>query len=154
MTAAPIAVVGDVMLDVDLIGAARRLSPDAPVPVLDDVATSCRPGGAALAATIAASGRPVSLIAPLIDDEAGRELVRLLPDNVELIALGGVGETAVKTRIRAGEHAVARLDRGSPRIDVTDVPDGRQGRVGRSSRGPGGRLRSGLHAPTIGSGRR
>ncbi|HEX2902590.1 MAG TPA: D-glycero-beta-D-manno-heptose 1-phosphate adenylyltransferase [Jatrophihabitans sp.] len=119
----PIAVVGDVMLDVDLIGHAGRLSPDAPVPVLDDVVTRSRPGGAALAATMAAAGREVYLITPMVDDDAGRELQRLLPKGVRLVALPGSGETAVKTRIRAGEHALARIDRGSAQVLPTAVPD-------------------------------
>jgi bifunctional ADP-heptose synthase (sugar kinase/adenylyltransferase) len=32
-----LAVVGDVLLDVDLVGDARRLCPDSPVPVIDDL---------------------------------------------------------------------------------------------------------------------
>lgn len=43
-------VVGDVMLDRDLDGRAERLSPDAPVPVVDEVREHTRPGGAGLAA--------------------------------------------------------------------------------------------------------
>ena len=46
----PLVVVGDALLDVDLVGRAGRLSPDAPVPVLDDLREVRRPGGAALAA--------------------------------------------------------------------------------------------------------
>ena len=49
----PLVVVGDALLDVDLVGTASRLTPDAPVPVVEDVETRERPGGAALAAVIA-----------------------------------------------------------------------------------------------------
>ena len=51
--AGPRVVVGDSLLDVDLVGSSTRLAPDAPVPVIDDVETRERPGGAALAAVIA-----------------------------------------------------------------------------------------------------
>ena len=59
-TRAALVVVGDALLDRDLEGTAARLAPDAPVPVVDDPAERCRPGGAALAATLAATldGRP------------------------------------------------------------------------------------------------
>ncbi|MDP9396808.1 MAG: D-beta-D-heptose 1-phosphate adenosyltransferase, partial [Actinomycetota bacterium] len=46
----PLVVVGDALLDVDVVGRATRLSPDAPVPVVEDAAERPRPGGAALAA--------------------------------------------------------------------------------------------------------
>ena len=44
-------VIGDALLDRDLRGRAERLAPDAPVPVVDAIEPSARPGGAALAAT-------------------------------------------------------------------------------------------------------
>ena len=49
-----IVVVGDALLDVDLVGTASRLTPDAPVPVVEDVERRERPGGAALASVLAA----------------------------------------------------------------------------------------------------
>ena len=75
----PLVVVGDALLDVDLVGTASRLTPDAPVPVVEDVETRERPGGAALAAVIAASGgREVVLVAPMADDEGAARLRTLL----------------------------------------------------------------------------
>ena len=57
-------VVGDVLLDVDLCGAAHRLCPDAPVPVVSDVDRKVRPGGAGLAALLAErAGEEVVLLA-------------------------------------------------------------------------------------------
>lgn len=118
-------VVGDVMLDVDLVGTATRLAPDAAVPVLTDLTERTRPGGAALAATLAAAHPDalVTLVAPVPDDASGRELCRLLPERVTLIGLECDGSTAVKTRLRAGRQSVARLDRGSERNRVRTVPD-------------------------------
>ena len=119
----PLVIVGDAMLDVDVVGDARRLSPEAPVPVLDRAAEFRRPGGAALAAVLAARGRrPVVLIAPLADDPAAAELRQLLPAEVELIPLDCTGATAVKTRFRAGDHPLVRVDAGAAKVDLRQVP--------------------------------
>jgi len=74
----PLVVVGDALLDVDLVGTASRLTPDAPVPVVEDVETRERPGGAALAAVLAAASRDVVLVAPMADDEGAERLRALL----------------------------------------------------------------------------
>src|SRR4051812_50026333 len=84
----PIVVVGDALLDVDLVGTASRLTPDAPVPVVEDVETRERPGGAALAAVLAArSGADVVLVTPLGDDEGAQRLRALLDGRVRLIEI-------------------------------------------------------------------
>ena len=126
MTRAPLVVVGDALLDRDLDGRAERLAPDAPVPVLDDPAERRRPGGAALAATLAATldGRAVVLVTALAADEAGTTLRELLElAGVEVVDLGLAGPTPEKIRVRAGGHSLLRIDR------VT-----RPGRVGPLSR--------------------
>ena len=106
-------VVGDVLLDVDLEGHAGRLTPDAPVPVLDDLAERPRPGGAGLAALMAAAdGHEVVLVAALGDDEAGRRVEELLT-GVRVVQLPYEGPTPVKTRVRAGGQSLLRLDSGS-----------------------------------------
>jgi hypothetical protein len=65
-TAGPLVVVGDALLDCDVDGRVARLCPDAPVPVLEDAVPAWRPGGAALAALLAAAAdTPVVLVAPL-----------------------------------------------------------------------------------------
>ncbi|MCZ2825528.1 MULTISPECIES: D-glycero-beta-D-manno-heptose 1-phosphate adenylyltransferase [unclassified Modestobacter] len=111
----PIVVVGDALLDVDLVGTATRLTPDAPVPVVEDVETRERPGGAALAAVLAArsaGGREVVLVTPLADDEGAARLRALLDGRVRLIEIPASSATPVKQRIRVGDHSVARLDSG------------------------------------------
>jgi D-beta-D-heptose 7-phosphate kinase/D-beta-D-heptose 1-phosphate adenosyltransferase len=108
-----IVVVGDALLDVDLVGTASRLTPDAPVPVVEDVERRERPGGAALAAVIAAqSGADVTLVTPLSDDDGAARLRSLLAGRVRLIEIPATSGTAVKSRIRVGDHSVARLDSG------------------------------------------
>jgi D-beta-D-heptose 7-phosphate kinase/D-beta-D-heptose 1-phosphate adenosyltransferase len=116
MTRAPLVVVGDALLDRDLDGRAERLAPDAPVPVVDDPAERRRPGGAALAATLAATldRRAVVLVTALADDQAGavlRGLVELA--GVEVVDLGLDGQTPEKIRVRADGRSLLRLDRAT-----------------------------------------
>ncbi len=110
----PLLVVGDALLDRDLDGSAERLSPDAPVPVVDGLREHSRPGGAGLAATLAAAGgRPVTLVTALARDAAARELNALLERaGVAVVDLGLEGETPEKVRVRARGRALLRLDRG------------------------------------------
>ncbi len=73
--------VGDVMLDLYWDGAATRISPEAPVPVLSVKGQRQRPGGAAnVAVNLAALGSPVTLLAPFGDDEAADDLADLVTD--------------------------------------------------------------------------
>ncbi|WP_040337542.1 D-glycero-beta-D-manno-heptose 1-phosphate adenylyltransferase [Candidatus Blastococcus massiliensis] len=121
----PLVVVGDALLDVDLVGSASRLTPDAPVPVVEDVSRRERPGGAALAAVLAAAAttREVVLIAPLDSDEGADRLRALLDGRVRLVPIPATGGTAVKQRIRVGDHSVARLDSGAPVATLGPLPD-------------------------------
>ncbi len=121
---APLVVVGDAILDIDAVGRAERLCPDAPVPVLDDLAERPRPGGAALAASLSAAGgeRPVVLVTPLADDADAARLCEVLDGRVELVALPWAGSTPVKTRLRADGQTVARLDRGGAPGQVGPLP--------------------------------
>jgi D-beta-D-heptose 7-phosphate kinase/D-beta-D-heptose 1-phosphate adenosyltransferase len=125
MNDSALVVLGDVLLDVDVTGRADRLSPEAPVPVLSEATQRRRPGGAALAALLAArQAQPVVLIAPWADDDAARELARLLRDRVQVIGLPWSGATQVKTRLRAGSHPVARWDTGTVAGDIGTLPSG------------------------------
>jgi rfaE bifunctional protein nucleotidyltransferase chain/domain/rfaE bifunctional protein kinase chain/domain len=120
----PLVVVGDALLDVDLVGTASRLTPDAPVPVVEDVESRERPGGAALAAVVAAqaTGREVVLVTPLADDDGAARLRALLAGRVRLVAVPATGGTAVKRRVRVGDHSVVRIDSGSPTVTLADLP--------------------------------
>jgi D-beta-D-heptose 7-phosphate kinase/D-beta-D-heptose 1-phosphate adenosyltransferase len=107
-------VVGDALFDRDVEGRVERLCPDAPVPVVDETARSSRPGGAGLAASLAATdGHRVTLITALAQDPAGGELAALLSEaGVEVVDLGLDGATPEKVRIRTGGRTLLRLDRG------------------------------------------
>lgn len=116
-----IVVVGDVMLDVDLAGEATRLSPDAPVPVVDIAAEKRRAGGAGLVARmLAEDGWPVTLVTVLGDDDAGRQLAEQLA-GVRLVSGPSGAPSPVKTRVRAGAHPVVRFDQGCARPPVPGV---------------------------------
>ncbi len=123
-------VVGDALLDRDLDGRAERLSPEAPVPVLEDLTQRARPGGAGLAAALAArDGREVVLVTALAEDEPGRELARLLDDaGVEVIDLGLTGTTPEKVRLRSDGRTLLRLDRGGTSNQVK-AANGRATRI-------------------------
>ncbi|VEG44504.1 Bifunctional protein hldE [Mycolicibacterium flavescens] len=110
----PLVVIGDCMLDVDIEGTATRLSPEAPVPVVDTERIWRRPGGAGLAAVLAArTGCDVVLVTAVGDDAEGRALTDLLADaGVRVIGLPMAGNTVCKTRIRAAGQSMLRLDHG------------------------------------------
>ncbi|WP_317231346.1 PfkB family carbohydrate kinase, partial [Clavibacter sp. MX14-G9D] len=107
-----IVVVGDVLLDVDMQGSAHRLSPDAPVPVIEVEESLPRAGGAGLVATmLARDGHEVRLVTVLSDDRHAETLRERLA-RVEVVAGPSGAPTPVKTRVRADGHAIARIDEG------------------------------------------
>ncbi len=111
----PLLVVGDALLDRDLEGRVERLLPDEPVPVVEEPVERHRPGGAALAATLASrlDGREVVLVTALGADERGALLAGLLADaGVALIDLGLSGPTPEKARVRVRGRTLLRLDYG------------------------------------------
>ncbi|MEU2422082.1 PfkB family carbohydrate kinase [Streptomyces sp. NPDC007851] len=119
---APLLVVGDALLDHDLCGRAERLAPDAPVPVVGGVRRTTRPGGAALAAWLAAAdGRDVTLVTALGGDPASERLRELLGDRVRVVALPLRGTLSSKTRVLAEGRPMLRLDDGEGRAgDATE----------------------------------
>ncbi|WP_447007008.1 D-glycero-beta-D-manno-heptose 1-phosphate adenylyltransferase [Saccharothrix isguenensis] len=105
-------VVGDSLLDIDVLGSAERLCPDAPAPVLDVTEERARPGGAGLAAALAAAdGVDVTLVSAVADDEDGQRLRDELA-HVPCVLGPSPAPTSVKTRLRCGDQSIARLDRG------------------------------------------
>ncbi|MGW4967211.1 PfkB family carbohydrate kinase [Nonomuraea sp. NPDC004186] len=109
----PLVVIGDMLLDVDIEGTAERLAPDAPVPVVDVEARRPRPGGAGLAALLAArDGAEVVLVTALADDDSGRTLQTLLNGRLRVVRLPLRGSTVCKTRVRVAGQTLVRLDTG------------------------------------------
>ncbi len=107
-------VVGDVMLDEYLWGSVRRVSPEAPVPVVELHKRSDSPGGAGnTAANVAGLQGQVHLVGLVGADEAGQRLRHRLADLG--IALTGLltdpnRPTTTKTRIIAQNQQVVRVD--------------------------------------------
>jgi rfaE bifunctional protein nucleotidyltransferase chain/domain len=114
--AGPLVIVGDALLDRDTEGRVERLSPDAPVPVLEDASDRLRPGGAGLAALLAARqgvDGGVVLVTALGHDRASAAVRSLLPGDVAVVALPLTGPLPEKTRLRTGGRTLLRLDRGA-----------------------------------------
>ena len=109
----PLLVVGDSMLDRYWEGEVERISPEAPVPVLQVRREFSRAGGAAnVALNLAALGAPVSLLTLLGADEAGDALTGILRRaGVTVHAVGGHRHrTTQKIRCVAQRHQLLRTD--------------------------------------------
>lgn len=106
-------VVGDVMLDRYWHGAASRISPEAPVPVVQVQQVENRPGGAAnVALNIVSLGASCKLIGVVGNDEAGDELKRVLEDSgvVSAFAIEDLLPTITKLRVISRQQQLIRLD--------------------------------------------
>ncbi|MDD4933558.1 MAG: PfkB family carbohydrate kinase [Methylacidiphilaceae bacterium] len=108
-------VIGDLMLDEFLWGRVRRLSPEAPVPVVEVQRSSRFPGGAANVARNLLEFTPrVTLCGAVGDDPAGEELVHGLKgtgcDTGGICRLPG-RETTLKTRVFGRQQQIVRVDR-------------------------------------------
>jgi len=109
-----IGVLGDLMLDRYLWGTASRLSPEAPIPVIDFVEQNeCLGGSGNVAANIAELGARVEAFGVIGNDEPGRALQKCLRG----VGIGGKGVladsqriTTVKSRIIARHQQVVRVD--------------------------------------------
>ncbi|HEX8451907.1 MAG TPA: bifunctional ADP-heptose synthase [Longimicrobium sp.] len=120
-----VAVVGDLMLDVYLVGAVSRISPEAPVPVVHVTEERTALGGAAnVAANVAALGAACEVVGYVGMDAAGaqirRELAELDGGKVHARLVERPDRpTTTKTRVVARQQQVVRFDR--ERDD--DLPD-------------------------------
>ena len=110
-----IGVLGDIMLDCYLWGTSSRISPEAPVPVVDFVdENGCLGGAGNVAANLAALGAKVEAFGVVGADEAGRAIQNCLREaNIAERAVLAEARrvTTVKTRIIAKHHQVVRVDR-------------------------------------------
>ena len=107
-------VVGDVMLDEYAWGDVRRISPEAPVPVVEVTRRNYAPGGAAnVAVNIAAlGGRPV-LLGVLGNDSAAEQLCRALNNrgvDTSTLCIDADRPTTTKLRIVAHSQQIVRVD--------------------------------------------
>jgi len=111
----PILLIGDLMLDHYVWGKVDRISPEAPVVVVQVTEESERPGGAALVAhNLVQLGAKVYLGGFIGPDPAGQALKAILDDlgvNTEALITDSNRPTTVKTRVIAHSQQVVRVDR-------------------------------------------
>lgn len=108
-------VVGDVMLDQYMWGQVSRISPEAPVPIVEVDRVTFTPGGAAnVACNVASLGGRAYLVGVVGDDEEGRYLRQFFADNgvlTEGLLTERERATTLKTRIIAHSQQIVRVDR-------------------------------------------
>jgi D-glycero-beta-D-manno-heptose-7-phosphate kinase len=112
-------IIGDVMIDRYVKGSVSRISPEAPVPVLEWKETQDRLGGAAnVALNVKALGAKPYLLGVVGNDEDGQVFKQLLvAENIESqhLVFAKNRPTTVKTRMMAAGQQLLRLDK-----EVTD----------------------------------
>ena len=111
-----ISVLGDVMLDRYLFGDTERISPEAPVPVINVKKTDERPGGAAnVAINLNKLGIQVSLFGIVGEDNEGALLEGLIENHGIDCNLKKIKDTntTIKTRIQSRGQQILRFDKDS-----------------------------------------
>ncbi len=107
-------VVGDLMLDRYLWGNVSRISPEAPVPVVEISGETTRLGGAAnVARNVVSLGGRARVVGVVGDDAQGRELLAELEGCTVLsqhVLVDSARPTTIKTRIIAHNQQVVRAD--------------------------------------------
>jgi D-beta-D-heptose 7-phosphate kinase/D-beta-D-heptose 1-phosphate adenosyltransferase len=123
------AVVGDVMLDHYIWGDTHRISPEAPVPVVEVLSESYTAGGAAnVALNLAALGIRTSLCGAYGTDTSGFRLAGLLAEKGAVLSQEHASpdrKTITKTRVMVQRQQMCR-------IDVEDPPESYSMKSGRS----------------------
>jgi D-beta-D-heptose 7-phosphate kinase/D-beta-D-heptose 1-phosphate adenosyltransferase len=129
-------VVGDAMLDCYIQGQVDRISPEAPVPVVQVVQERQVPGGASnVALNLATLGCEPALCACVGEDAHGRSLQTLLEahrvDCNHLITLEG-RQTTVKSRVVADRQQIVRVDWDDLRPLHPEEVDRIRGEIGKA----------------------
>lgn len=122
-----IAVVGDLMLDRYYWGRVGRISPEAPVPVVEVESESTRLGGAAnVANNIASLGGIPIMVGVIGSDLTGRELMRIIDGSgfpTSGIVTDSSRPTTVKTRVIAHHQHVVRIDQETKQYISDEIQD-------------------------------
>lgn len=109
-----ILVIGDIILDQYSFGIVSRISPEAPIPILQTTEEKFIPGGAAnVANNIADLGATVSLCGVIGNDTEGKILLKILRDkkiNINCIIKDKSRQTTTKHRFIQGFHQLLRTD--------------------------------------------
>jgi D-beta-D-heptose 7-phosphate kinase/D-beta-D-heptose 1-phosphate adenosyltransferase len=110
----PAAVVGDIMLDHYIYGDVNRISPEAPVPVLNVKEEKYILGGAGnVAMNLRGLGLPVRIFGRIGNDQAGKKVMELFEQSgADTSGIWFSGETILKTRLLGGRRQqMLRFDR-------------------------------------------
>jgi len=120
-----ILVVGDLILDEYIWGSVTRVSPEAPVPVLESKSENMALGGAAnVANNLVALGCRVYLVGAVGQDEKGRQLLELIHDrsiNADGIFRFTHRPTTSKIRVIAHSQQVLRIDKEDTRPNIKET---------------------------------
>lgn len=107
-------IVGDVMVDNYIIGKVDRVSPEAPVPVVDVTSFDARLGGAGnVALNVLAMGAEPILCSAIGEDKEGTDLIQLLQEKgltARAILQSPKRKTTTKTRVIGNNHQLLRID--------------------------------------------
>jgi len=108
-------VIGDIMIDHYIWGGATRLSPEAPVPIINVKYETTTLGGAGnLTQNLISLGACVMLSGIIGNDDAGKQLLGILTDEgveVNSIITDADRPTTIKTRVLVGSQQIVRIDR-------------------------------------------
>ena len=122
-----ILIIGDVMLDTYIWGDVRRISPEAPVPVVEARSRTHAPGGAAnVASNVAALGGTAHLGGVVGIDESADQFRAVLEENrvqSDGIQIDKNRPTTSKMRILAHSQQIARVDHESKAPLPADIED-------------------------------
>lgn len=117
-----ILVIGDLMVDQYIWGKVKRISPEAPVPVVEVTEENLHLGGAAnVASNITSLGGKVFVAGAIGSDDTGKVLVNKLAEtglSTDGVIVDGSRATTVKTRVIAHSQQVVRFDR-EVRTDIS-----------------------------------
>jgi rfaE bifunctional protein kinase chain/domain len=107
-------VIGDVMIDAYLHGAVNRMSPEAPVPVVDFQKEEQRIGGAGNVALNLQALGATPIMASVIGQDNASEQLRNLFEQVQIDTSALIGsaqrKTTIKTRVLSGSKQLLRID--------------------------------------------
>lgn len=108
-------VIGDLMVDHYIWGSATRLSPEAPVPVVNVKKESTTLGGAGnVVQNLVALGANVTVAGVIGNDASGKQLIEIMKSEgvqTATIIADHSRTTTVKTRVLVGSHQLVRVDR-------------------------------------------
>jgi D-glycero-beta-D-manno-heptose-7-phosphate kinase len=110
-----ILVIGDVMLDHYIHGSVERISPEAPVPVLEVKKEEYRLGGSGnVADNLISLGAGVKIVGLIGDDVSGKQIIKLFQNkgiDTTGLLVSNTRPTTLKTRIIAHQQQIVRIDK-------------------------------------------